>query len=65
MDGTLPEKLSLKKQTISNLSSQDLNSVKGGNEDSGSGCTICYDCYVLSIGTICIDTSQVRYCGPA
>ncbi len=50
------QKLSLKKQTISNLSNVDLNGVKGGNEESGSGCTYCQYCYEHSIcpATICI-----------
>jgi hypothetical protein len=42
-------KLSLNKQTISNLSTMELNIVKGGTEDVTSMCTVDHICRSIQV----------------
>jgi len=58
------KKLTLNKEVIANLSSQEMNVVKGltGQTCAGDTCeiTVCNDCFTLFLTCgVCVTTSQV------
>jgi hypothetical protein len=60
----MTRKLSLNKETITNLNAGELKGVKGGTVETGSGCSVCYECdsevlcWHVTYGETCIMTTD-------